>query len=180
MRIRRLIIALTLFASGCGAADLRIRDAEQFVRNDEHLLARVDDSYDLSERDIARMRLAVDDIVAREHNAAQQLEMAAREYEYATVHYHLASNEFVRAARNYEIAAAEYEMVAAMIVRASSSNRLVRDLCGRSTNAEGVGEALVARRGNVERVLEGQLLKLPLSVLKSIAGRAMRMLLCRQ
>jgi hypothetical protein len=140
MRIRRSILVLTLFASGCAGVDPRIHNAEQLVRGNARALARLDTSYDTSERDIAQLRLAVDDIVARERNAAKQLEMAAREYEYATVHYHLTSNELARAARNYEIAAAEYEMVATMLIRAASSKGLRRSLCGPDVHNEELGE----------------------------------------
>lgn len=172
MRIAKLIVAITWFALGCGATDPRIQSVERGIARSEQTLASVDECYDLSERDIARIRADVFALVDRGRIVSEQLELAAREYEYAAMYNHLASDEFARAAQNYAIAAAEYEKIASLILRAASSKRLLRGLCGRAANMEGLGAFGMEGAGGSEEV--------PLSVMKSLAERAARMLLCER
>jgi len=174
---------MTLLTLGCGTSDGRIANVERAMTRSEQTLARANKSYDWSKQDILRMRLAVNDVVERGRLAAQQLELAARDYEYAAVFHHVASVEFASAARNYDTAVGEYEMIASLIIHAASSRNFLRKLCGRSADAEGFGGLLGAYGGNLEQdsrmgVLEGEPLNLPLPVLKSLAERAARMLLC--
>lgn len=200
MRIRRLIIALTLFASGCGAADLRIRDAERLVRNDEHVLARVDESYDSSERDIARMRLSVAALVDRGRIVSQQLEKAAYDFQMAAVKNHLANHDFVHAASSFQRAANAYRQIASLIILLASSSRFLDALCKQPMRVDRYHSMLrvfdlklddrnieqfvprILGKQNFEQVapdeVPSELRELPLPVMNELVKEATRMLLC--
>ncbi len=141
----------------------------------ERSLDHVAKNYDLSERDIARIRAAIDDMVGRWRLASQNLEMAARDYEYAAVYHHLSSDEFARAARNYEMAAAEYEVIATILLRAASSKGLLRDICGQSGSSQGSDELRTMLEQGAEKSFN-----LPLPMLEALVRRAARMLGCEE
>jgi hypothetical protein len=178
MRIIKIIIALIACVFGCTAVPERVVHVEHAVVKNEQRLVGINSSYDLSEQDLGRMRLSVFDLVERGRMVSQQLEMAAREYEYATAHYHLASNELARAARNYEIAAAEYEMVAALIVRVASSKNLIHSVCGRSADVDGLQELMAAYGVNTDS-WDMKRSKMPLPALNELLTRAIKIILCR-
>lgn len=181
MRNAIFIVPLTLLVSSCGAADPRINAVESFVVDNEQALARVGESYDLSERDVALLRAAVNDIVERERIAGERLEMAARDYEYATIHNHLAGHEFARAARKYKIAAVEYEQIASLIVRAASSGRVLDTLCKQPTKDVRQLVPQIVGAPNVEQAARSAIpLELPLPVKNALVKRAIRMLLCEK
>ena len=173
MRLAKLFLALTPLALGCYGPDTRIASVEQSLTHSEQSLDHVAKNYDLSERDIARLRATVDDMVARWRRASQNLEMAARDYEYAAVYHHLSSDEFERAARNYEMAAAEYEVIATMLLRAASSKGLLWDICGESGSVQGFDELRTMLEQGAEKPFN-----VPLLMLEALVRRAARMLLC--
>jgi hypothetical protein len=175
MRLAKLCLALTPLALGCHTPDARIASVEQSLTHSEQSLARAEKSYDSSERDIARLRATIDDMVTRWRLASQNLEMAARDYEYAAVYHHLSSDEFARAARNYEAAAAEYEVIATMLLRAASSKGLLRGICGQSGSPQGFDELGTMLEQGGEKPFN-----VPLPVLESLVRRAARMLLCQE
>jgi hypothetical protein len=197
MRIDWFVLSMTLLASGCGGSPDRVAIAEQSAMRSEQRLARADESYDLSEQDIARMRVAVNDIVERGRLAAHQLEMAARDYEYATFYHYMTSDQLTRAAAAYQNAAETYRQVATLIVQLASSERLLQAICGRTISTQryrgfldvygvtldekGIDHLIPRLLGKEDRGppgLEGPPLDVPLPVLNGLAKRAARMLLC--
>lgn len=188
---------MTLLALGCGGSPERVASAEQSVIRSERRLERVGESYNLSEQDIARMRVTVNDIVERARLAARDLEIAARDYEYATFSHYVTSEQLTRAAAAYQNAAETYSQIANLIVQLASSDRLLQAICGRSAgptryrgfldaygvtlDEKGIDHFLPRLLGQDDRGplgLDGQPLDLPLPALNDLAKRAAQMLLC--
>ena len=197
MRIVNLIFALILTACGCAAAPECVVKVEHAVVKNERQLERINDSYDQSERDIARMRVAVFELVDRGRVATQQLEIAAREFQMASVNHRLASHEFIRAAASYQDAADTYRQVASMIIQVASSERFLTALCKQPANVDryrgflkafGVKlddkstEMLIPRmlsKQNIESAKPNEtILELPLPVMNVLFRDAADILLC--
>lgn len=200
MRISNLVLALILGAPACSPAPEYLVKVEHAVVQDERRLEHINDSYDLSEHDIGRTRLAVFELITRGHILALQLEQAARDFQMATVYNHLASNDFIRAATSYERAANTYRRIASLIILLASSGRFLDALCKQPMRVDryhrmirvfGVTldvkdiEQLLPRiwgKQNVEQVAPDEvpleLRELPLPVMNELVKEATRMLLC--
>jgi len=194
MRIVNLIFALILTACGCAAARKRVVKVEHAVVKNERQLERINDSFDQSERDIFRMRVAVFELVDRGRVATQQLEIAAREFQMASVNHRLASHEFIRAAASYQDAADTYRQVASMIIQVASSERFLNALCKRPTGLDryrsflraygvklddrGIEQLIPRMLGKQDIVPNETILELPLPVMNVLFKDAADILLC--
>ncbi len=197
MRIICIVLALNLGAFGCSLVPERIVKIEHAVGRSEQRVERVKDSYDLSEQNVARIRLSVFDLVEQGRFVSQQLEMAARDFQMAAVYNHLAGNDYIHAANSYRRAATTYRRIASLIILLASSERLLDVLCKQPTNVDryrGMLGALGVKldgneiaenmprllaKQNVELVEPGKApLELPLPVMNVLVKRAARMLLC--
>lgn len=197
MRIIHIVLALNLGAFGCSPVSERVVNVEHAAVRSEQRVERVKESYDLSEQNIARIRLSVFDLVEQGRFVSQQLEMAARDFQMAAVYNHLAGNDYIRAADSYQRAATTYRRIASLMILLASSERLLDVLCKQPTNVDRYRRMLAAfgvkldgneiaemmprllAKQNVELAEPGKApLELPLPVMNVLVKRAARMLLC--
>lgn len=199
MRIVNVIFAVSLGVSGCAAAPERVVKVEHAVVKNERQLVQIDESYDLSEQNLGRIRLSVFDLVERGRIVSQQLEQAAHDFQLAAMYNHLASNQFVRAAASFQRAANTYRQIASLIILAASSGRLLDVLCKQPTNTNRYRLMLGAfgvklDDKNVEQLIpqilgkqrleqrgpDQEPFELPLPAMNVLVKRATRMLLCEK
>jgi hypothetical protein len=202
MRITKCIFALTMSVCGCTAVPKRVAKVEHAIVQNQQQLARIKDSYDLSEQNIARIRLSVSALVDRGRIVSQQLEKAACDFQMAAVKNHLANNDFVHAASSFQRAANTYRQIASLIILLASSGRFLDALCKQpmcvdryhtmlgmfgvkldQTDVEDIIPRIIGKQ-NIEQVapneVPSELRELPLPVMNVLVKEATRMLLCEK
>jgi len=187
-------------ACGCTAVPEPVAKVEHAVVQNEQQIERIKDSHDLSEQNIARMRLAVAALVDRGRIVSQHLEKAAYDFQMAAVKNHLANNDFVHAASSFQRAANTYRQIASLIILLASSGRFLDALCkqpmrvdryhrmvrvfGVTLDEKNIEQLLPRILGtqNVDQVAPDEvpleLRELPLPVMNVLVKEATRMLLC--
>ncbi|HVJ17583.1 MAG TPA: HNH endonuclease signature motif containing protein [Polyangiaceae bacterium] len=123
---------------------------DQSLADSEQTLEQADETYRLTEQDMAFMRAMAMDVLERGNRAARDLAAAARAYEQAAALYGTASVEFGNAAGSYKMAADKYREVTITLVAAAPSDLFLRGVCGRSVSTRKYRETLRARGINLE------------------------------
>jgi hypothetical protein len=146
MRRAELLLALGVLACGCGGGHLGgMAAVEHSLASSEQTIDRADDTYRLTERDMAFMQAMAVDVLERGNRAARDLEAAARAYNHAATMYGTASVEFDYAAGAYKTAAQKYREVTITLITAAASDLFLRGVCGRSVSTRKYRETLRAQ-----------------------------------
>lgn len=97
-------------------------------------MARVDATYDISERQVAEMRNLVLEMNSQAMRALSEYERAAVLYRQTAAAQHSASGAYVSAAHHYREAERKFRRVAYMMIAAASSDLFLRGVCGASVS----------------------------------------------
>ncbi|MDC3985917.1 HNH endonuclease signature motif containing protein [Polyangium jinanense] len=123
---------------------------EHSLASSEQTVDRADETYGLTERDMALMHAMAVDVLERGNRAARDLDAAAGAYNQAAALYGTASVEFDYSADAYETAAAKYREVTITLIAAAASDLFLRGVCGRSVSTRKYRETLRAQGVNLE------------------------------
>lgn len=151
MRLVELLLAVSALACGCGGGSSGgVAAVEQSLASSERTVDHAEQTYDLTERDMAFMHAMAADVLERGSRATRDLEAAARAYDQAGILYGAASVAYADAGGSYKIAAEKYREVTVTIITAAASDLFLRGVCGRSVSTRKYRETLRSQGVSLE------------------------------
>lgn len=151
MRLVELLLAVGVLACSCGGGSAGgVGAVEQSLASSERTVDHADQTYGLTERDMAFMHAMAADVLERGNQAARDLEAARHAFDQAATLYGTASAAYADAAGSYKLAAEKYREVTITLIAAAASDLFLRGVCGRSVSTQKYRETLRAQGVNLE------------------------------